>query len=306
MMKRAALITVLCMIFSAAGWSFVDNDGFLQDILRYIKDVPERQMPSEEIYFDGEAAFCTGKTKVAEENNKAAALILERKYKEAADVLYAALANAPLFFPYRYNLGLCHLHMNELDKALLHFTKAQQLIPEFSGTYLQTGYIYCRKRRNMEAIREFREAIRQNKRELNALVLIGDIFYMNNEFSMAQKYYDASLTVDPNFPNALLGRAKLLFAKKEYLKTIEAIKKIKLTTEYDKALHFYYAESAYKIADYKTAEEQYSILLKYPADKFFMTIPQSLIEHKIDACRQSLSQSLRQDLSGEELFDDQP
>jgi len=292
------LIAIPCAIFFAAAWSPGDNDAFLEDILEYIRDVPEKQKASEEIYFDGEAAFCTGKTKVAEENNKAAALILEGKYREAADVLYAVLANSPLFFPYRYNLGLCHLHMNELDKSLLHFTKAKQLIPEFSGTYLQTGYIYCRKRRNMEAIRDFREAIRQNKRELNALVLIGDIYYANDEFSMAKKYYDASLTVDSDFPNALLGKAKLLFAQKEYLKAIEEIKKIKISAEYDKTLHFYYAESAYKIADYKTAEEQYSILLKYPADKFFMTTPQSIIERKLNACRQAMYR--------EKLFDDQP
>jgi len=150
----------------------------------------------------------------------------------------------------------------------------------------------------MEAFGEFREAIRQNKRELNALVLIGDIYYANDEFSMAKKYYDASLTVDPDFPNALLGRAKLLFAQKEYLKTIEEIKKIKLSDAYDKALHFYYAESAYKTADYGTAEEQYSTLLQYPADKFFMTIPRSIVERKINACRQAVYK--------EKLLDDQP
>lgn len=297
-MRKAALITILCTVFSAAAWMQGDNDSFLQDILENIKDVPEKQRASEEIYFDGEAVFCTGKARVAEENNIAASLILERKYKDAADILYAALANAPLFFPYRYNLGLCHLYMNELDKALLHFTKAKQLFPEFSGTYLQTGYIYCRKRRNMEAVREFQEAIRRNKRELNALVLIGDIYYTTDEFSMAKKYYDASLTVDPAFPNALLGRAKLLFARKKYLETIEEIKKIKLSDAYDKALHFYYAESAYKTADYETAEKQYSTLLKYPADKFFMTVPQSIIERKINACKQAMSK--------EELFDNQP
>ena len=295
LMKKAILITVLCAVFSTAGWR-LDDDSFLQDVLEYIKDVPEKQAPSQEIYFDGGAVFCTGKTRVAEENNIAAGLILERKYREAADVLYAALANSPLFFPYRYNLGLCHLNINELDKALLHFTKAKQLIPEFSGTYLQTGYIYCRKRRNMEAIRDFREAIRQNRRELDALVLIGDIYYANSEFSMAGKYYNASLIIDPDFSNALLGRAKLLFAEKEYLKTIEEIKKIKISAEYNKALHFYYAESACKIADYKTAEEQYSTLLKYPADKFFLTTPQSIIERKIDVCRQAMSER--------KLFDD--
>jgi tetratricopeptide (TPR) repeat protein len=104
--------------------------------------------------------------------------------------------------------------------------------------------------------------------------------------------------MSPDFPNALLGRAKLLFAKKKYLETIEEIKKIKVSSEYDKTLHFYYAESAYRIADYKTAEEQYSILLKYPADKFFMTIPQNIIERKINLCRQAMSER--------KLFDDQP
>jgi tetratricopeptide (TPR) repeat protein len=297
-MLHALFKAVLCVVFSANGGLPYDSDSFLRDILEYIKNAPEQQKPSEEIYFDGEAVFCTGKTKIAEENNKAAALILERKYKEAADVLYAALANSPLFFPYRYNLGLCHLHLDELDKSLLHFTKAGQLIPQFAGVYLQTGYIHCRKRRYMEAIADFKAAVRLNRRELNALVLIGDVFYANGEFGVAKKYYDAPLTVEADFPNALLGKAKLLFAQKEYFKAIEEIKKINLSGEYDKALHFYYAESAYKISDYKTAEEQYLELLKYPADKFFMTVSQSTIEQKINACRQAVSK--------EKLFDNEP
>jgi tetratricopeptide (TPR) repeat protein len=283
-MKKALLC--LCVVFSTAGWT--DDDIFLQNVLEYIKaDVPEKPSASEEIYFDSEAAFCTGNTKAAEENNKAAGLILERKYAEAMDVLNKALEKAPLFFPYRYNLGLCCLHMNQPDTALLHFTKAKQLVPELSITYIQTGYINCRKHRSMEAIEDFREAVRRNKREINALVLIGDVFYVNSEFDMAKKYYNAALSVDMEFPNALLGKAKLLFARKEYIKAIEEIKKIKISGEYDCSLHFYYAEAAFKIADYKTAEEQYSELLKYPGSKFFMDIPAHIIEQKIKAARQA-------------------
>ena len=63
------------------------------------------------------------------------------------------------------------------------------------------------------------------------------------------------------------------------------IKSIDLSGDYDKALHYYYAESAYKLKDYQTAYDQYTALLRYRTDKFFLTNSLLLIQHKLDLCR---------------------
>ena len=259
---------------------------YLNDLLKLVENPPVEVLPSEEIYFSREAVFCTGTSKVAEYNNRAAKLIEEGRYSGAMEILNGALPHASLFFPFRYNLGVCHLHRNNLKMAHLHFTKAQLVVPEFSRTYLQIGYIYQRWNRDSEAVESFREALRRNSREINTFVLIGDIFFNRNQLEMARKYYSSSLKLKPLFPNGLLGQAKIYFIRREYLKAMNLLKSIDTSGEYDKSLHYYYGECAFKLKDYKTAAQQYEELLRHSGDRFFLTSSPSLIKHKLYLSRQ--------------------
>ena len=63
------------------------------------------------------------------------------------------------------------------------------------------------------------------------------------------------------------------------------IKSIAPGSDYDISLHYYYAECAYKLRDYKTAFEQYTTLLKFRTDKFFLTNSVELIKHKLRLCK---------------------
>ncbi|MBN2159489.1 MAG: tetratricopeptide repeat protein [Spirochaetes bacterium] len=200
----------------------------------------------------------------------------------AAGLLNGVLKNAALFFPFRYNLGICCLHMNQMKKALLHFQKAQAIVPEYSGTYLQIGSIYQFWYRDNEAIDSYREALRRNHNELNTYVLIGDLFFNRNRVQLAKKYYDQCLRINHQFNNGLLGRAKIYFREGEYYKALVMLKSIDTREDYDKAYHYYYAESAFKLQDYKTAARHYAILLEHRSDRFFLTNSVSLIEHKLD------------------------
>ena len=259
---------------------------YLNDLLRIAENPPVEELPTEKIYLGKEALFCTGEEKVAVENNRAARLLEEGKYEEAREILNNALPHAALFFPFRYNLGLCYLHLDDLKMAHFHFTKAQQVVPQFPKTYLQLGYIYERWNRDSEAVETFREALRRNARELDTFILIGDIFFKRHQLEMAQKYYDASLTLQRRFPNGLLGRAKIQFMRKRYLQALNLLKAIDTKGDYDKSLHYYYGEAAFKLRDYKTAAEQYEILLKNRTSRFFLTNSSRLIEHKLNLSRQ--------------------
>ena len=98
---------------------------------------------------------------------------------------------------------------------------------------------------------------------------------------MAKKYYDATLNLNHRFPNGLLGRAKIYFKREKYIQAIVLIRTINLREEYDKSLHYYYAEASYKVQDYKTAAREYKTLLGFKTDKFFLEFPPSLIKHKL-------------------------
>lgn len=174
--------------------------------------------------------------------------------------------------------------------ALLHFTKALYLLPEYSKTYLQIGYIYDKRGVDKEAMNYFRQAIKRNPKELAAIIMMGNNYYKRNQVNMAEKFYRRSLEINPRFPDGLLGMAKIHFYRGEYFRAVIQIKSINTAGDYDKALHFYYAESAFKLKDYQTAYEQYEKLLTFRNDRFFLENSVSLIRHKMDLSKRFIDQ----------------
>ncbi len=242
---------------------------------------PDDAGPRDRIFFKNEIVYCTGTSTLAEVNNRAAAMMETGDYAGAVDLLEKALKNSALFFPFRYNLGVSHLHLRQLEKSLLNFKKAQAVVPEYAGTYLQMGSIYQQWYRDNEAIDSYRQALKWNKNELNTYVLIGDLFFNRNQLQMAKKYYDQCLRINHRFNNAVLGKAKIYFKEENFYKALVTLKAIDTRKEYDKTYHYYYAETSFKLQDYKTASQHYTILLENKTDKFFLTHSVTLIEHKL-------------------------
>ena len=267
-----------------------DDFLYLQRLLKLAQINPNEAGPKDRIFFKDGFAYCTGPSELAQENNKAADKMKAGEFQQAADMLENDLKNAALFFPFRYNLGTCYLHLNDLKRALLNYTKAQAVVPEYDVTYLQIGYVYERKDRDRDAIDFYRTALKKNAKELNTYVLIGDLYLRRNQIQAAKIYYDACLGINPRFPNGILGRAKIHFRQGEYRKSLVLLKSVDTTGEYDKALHFYFAECSYKLGDYQSASRQYEMLLQHKSDKFFITNSIALIEHKLSLSNRFIEQ----------------
>ena len=239
----------------------------------------------EKIYRKGEVLYCTGNSSIARANNEAALMIENREFEKGVLLIEKNLKNDALFFPLRYNLGVAYLYLEEFKKALVHFEKARLIVPEYSRTYLQIGFIYSIWKKENMSIDYYREAQKRNNKDLDTYILIGDIYYNRNQIDMAKKYYDASLRVNHRFPNGLLGRAKIHFIRGEYIKALFLLKSIDISGDYDRSYHYFYAECAFKLQDYRTASEHYEKMLKFRNDKFFLTNSPALIEHKLNLSR---------------------
>jgi len=287
--KRRQSLAAYAALMLLLPWPAIalrDEDARLLDLLRLVEKTPVEEKALENIHMKDEILYCTGTGRAARENNRAAELMTQGKYEDAASVLESALAEGDaLFFPFRYNLGTCYTHMMDLKKAMLNFQKAKYVVPEFSKTYLQIGYILQRWDRDSEAIESFREALRKNTKELETFVLIGEVYFRRNQLEMAQKYYDTVLRIDGRYPNALLGRAKIYFRRGQYVKALVMLKSIDTSLPYDKAYHYYFAESDFKLRDYRGAAEHYEILLGHRNDRFFLTNSPALIRHKLEISR---------------------
>ncbi|HPS56477.1 MAG TPA: tetratricopeptide repeat protein [Spirochaetota bacterium] len=256
----------------------------IPDVLYHLNDRGEI-IGHYSIYAKNDILFCSGDDPAGSENNRAAELMMIGEFNAASEVFEDALRHAPLFLPFRYNLGICYLYLNKLDLAMMHFTKAKQLVPEYDKIYLQIGYIYDRKNDETRALDYFSKALQLNPNELNTYILIGDIYFKRNQMNIARKYYEKALKINPVYPNGLLGLAKIHFKKEEYIKAIVLFKSINTGGDYDKSLHFYYAESSFKLGDYRKAAEEYEKLLSFRNDRFFLVNSVLLIKHKLDLSR---------------------
>ncbi len=251
-------------------------------LFRQIEKPPDDPQAYERIFYKNELIHCTGSNEAAAANNRAIALMEQANYADAEKLLREALARAPLFFPFEYNLGMCLIHLDRLREALVHLRRAANLVPEFSKTYLQIGYVYQRMAKHEIAIDHFRKALAINAKEIDGYVQIGDIYFSRKQYSMAKKYYEGALKVDTRFPNGLLGLAKIHFIKEKYRRAIILFQTIDTTKNYDKSLHYYYAECLYKMQEYEEAYKQYERLLTFKTDKFFLTNSVALIRHKLE------------------------
>lgn len=281
--NHISLIMLLMIApFSHPAAAMDDPDAFLLKYMKAVREYKPSPPPKEEIFSKNDVIYCTGELEVAKVNNTAAELISFGEYGAAKSLLERGLKHAPLFFPYLYNIGLCCMHLRDTDRALIYMSKARNLLPEFSRTYLQLGYIHQMRAKDDEAIQQFRQALKVNLYELESLILIGDIYYNRNQIMMAEKYYRASLNQEALYPNGLIGIAKIHFYRKEYAGTIITLKGVATEGEYDKSLHYYWAESSYKLQDYQAAYEHYAALLSFKNDRFFITHARSLIQHKLN------------------------
>ncbi|HEY1406177.1 MAG TPA: tetratricopeptide repeat protein [Spirochaetota bacterium] len=271
-------------------FDYGDGEAVLAYFLNVAKNAKPVEVPSAQIYSKNEVLFCTGDTPAAVANNHAAERMLAADYAGALGELTEDLKKAPLFLPFRYNIGVCYLHTNDRIRARLNLGKASDIVPEYFLTDIQLGHLAALEGDDDEAITHYRDAIRKNPRHLDAMVLVGDIYFKRHQREMASKYYEAVLSLSPRFSNALLGRAKILFDKEEYYKAYQVLGMVNQTDEYDKSLHYYYAECAYKLQDYKTALEHYTKLLEFRSDRFFITTSVMLIEYKQELARRFATQ----------------
>lgn len=278
----AAIGILLCRI--SIQFLLATPESDLKELLKKAIESPNPEIPSAYMYSRGEIIYCTGEDEAGKVNNKAANLMEKGDYIAASELLEEALPHSPIFFPFRYNLGVCSIFLERFDVAELHLEKAINVFPEYYKSYVRLGYVFELKQKADTALVFYRKALNINPRAVEVYVIIGDVFFNRNQLEMAEKYYNASNKIARN-TNALLGMAKIHYKRKEYVRSIVIMKTVTFDPEYDKSLHYYYAECAYKLQDYKTALDQYNMLLRYKNDKFFITTSVSLINHKIDLCK---------------------
>ncbi|HQQ51049.1 MAG TPA: tetratricopeptide repeat protein [Spirochaetota bacterium] len=259
------------------------NNSPAQDAL----SVTIEQKPQHTIYEKEGILYCSGNTEAAVCNNKGADELAANNVNDAIAIFQEGLTHAPLFYPFLYNIGIAYMRNRQFDEARVYLEKAKHIVPENPRIYILIGELYAFTGREGDALVLFKQALNINKKELDAIIKIGTIYIERNQLELALRYFNSALNINPKYSDAGIGFAKVFFKKGEYYKALIRLKSIDITQgNYDKAYHYYYAESSYKLKDYKTAYEQYKQLLVYKDDIFFLTHSYALIEHRMNLARQ--------------------
>lgn len=233
------------------------------------------------------------KDQAATRNSEALFYVLQNDYARAREIFEEIVLKAPHFFPARYNLGRIYLFFKLHEKAMIQFTYAMRLVPNYWMNYYYLGKSYEGMGSYNDASYQYRLAYRHNPYDLSSLVALGDLLTNRKDYSAARELFTYVLKQDSGFNDALIGMGKIdLFYRRYYSATLW-FRSVDMRKPYKKEFHYYYGEAAFYAQLYPTASEQFSLMINYPQDAIFDKVSLSRV-------RLRLKQSRRLALQNEE------
>ena len=167
-------------------------------------------------------------------NNKAKILYQQREFKQAIEVHQQVIDLDPENANAWSGRGLAYLGMQEFEKALAAFDRAQEIRPEDPAIWLQKGIALHSLQRHSEANMFYQEALavyNELVAEENKDPLIwtdrGFVLLQLNRPQEAFASYNKALIYNPNFYEALLGKANVLNTMQDFETALQVLDRAK-------------------------------------------------------------------------------
>jgi tetratricopeptide (TPR) repeat protein len=96
-------------------------------------------------------------------------------------------------------------------QAEQHFLEVSRIDPQFPDVHLELGKVYISERRTEDAIKELKEALKQNPNSEEANYFLGSLLVRENQFQQGLAYLEQAKRLKPDAYGVYLylGRAKL-------------------------------------------------------------------------------------------------
>jgi tetratricopeptide (TPR) repeat protein len=155
----------------------------------------------------------------------ASKLFQDGKYKEAAEVFNTIVENVPEYGEAYFNLALCYVRMNDMDKAIPQLEKSIELKPDLITAYGILGEAYLGKKEFENAITVFNKGIEFDPSNPNYYYSLGVAYCNLKKADEAIEILSKAKELDESFANVyyLLGVAYNM--KSDNAKTIESFEK---------------------------------------------------------------------------------
>lgn len=157
--------------------------------------------------------------KAAEINVRLGLNYLQRgDYEIALEKLEKALQQNPNLPSAHNTIALLYQHLDETDKAEMHFKQAVQRDSTYSAALNNYGAFLCGQKRYEEAEHYFLEAIKNPLYDSKAQALENAGMCANRipDQTLAEKYFLKALQMNPHLSKSLLQMAQLRFLNIDY------------------------------------------------------------------------------------------
>jgi len=155
-------------------------------------------------------------------------LYAEQKYAEALLEYEKTLNQNPELTEAYEKIALCHLRLNDTEKAVENFKKVLERNPQSPEVLINLSAIYFEKGDLEEGMKYFKLLDEKSLSDPSLFFNIGVLFFKGNQPDLAAEYLKKSLELDPNSVNAnyqlglvWLNKGNLEEARTSFEKVIE-------------------------------------------------------------------------------------
>lgn len=155
-------------------------------------------------------------------------LYLQQKYAEALQEYEKALAQNPDLYEAYEKIGLCHLRLNDAEKAIENFKRVLEHNPQSPEVLINLSAIYFEKGDLEEGMKYFKLMDEKSLNDPSLFFNIGVLLFKGNQVDLAAEYLKKGLELDPNSVNGYyqlglvnLNKGNLEEAKRSFKKVIE-------------------------------------------------------------------------------------
>lgn len=118
------------------------------------------------------------------------------------------------------NIGLCHLYLGDFKEAESHFLKVLELDSNLAQTYLNLADVYCRQKKNFEAIALLELATAQIPDDIVLKHYLARVYIDDTRYEDALVLLDYILDLSPKNYDAYWDLGQVYFALGDYYSAI--------------------------------------------------------------------------------------
>jgi tetratricopeptide (TPR) repeat protein len=108
-----------------------------------------------------------------------------------------------------YQDGIAAYMAGDLQKALVDFTKAIEVSPDYAEAYYQRGHVYIETGDLQKALEDFSATIDSNDEYPEAYYARGGMYYALGDYEMAMRDFDTAIILAPDMPQSYFDRGVL-------------------------------------------------------------------------------------------------